>query len=214
MRWQQAGLALWLVLGLAGVSLAAKAQASVAAAEAEGPLEIVRSTADQVLAEVTANKVKLDADPSGIYSLVESTVVPRFDFTTMSQSAMGRYWRSATPEQREQITSEFRELLVRTYAVALLGYSGQQIQYLPVRLRDGETDVMVPTRIDPGTGGPAVPINYRMHRLDGAWLVYDVVIDGVSLVTNYRSTFASTVRQRGVDGLIRQLADRNQQLRG
>jgi phospholipid transport system substrate-binding protein len=181
---------------------------------AEPPQDVVRGTADQVLAEVTANKDLLNRDPSGIYRLVEATVVPRFDFAAMSQLALGRYWRTATPEQRLELTDEFKELLVRTYAVALLGYSGQQIEYLPVRLQANDTDVMIPTRIDPGTGAPPVPINYRMRLVDDHWLVYDVVIDGISLVTNYRSTFASTVRSRGIDGLIRQLAERNQQLRG
>jgi phospholipid transport system substrate-binding protein len=181
---------------------------------ADAPLEVVRGTADRVLAEVTANKEVLDKDPSGIYELVEATVVPKFDFTAMSQSALGRYWRSATPDQRAKVTNEFKELLVRTYAVALLSYSGQQIEYLPVRLQGTDSDVMIPTRIDPGTGAPPVPINYRMRLVDDRWLVYDVVIDGVSLVTNYRSTFASTVRSRGIDGLIQQLAERNQQLRG
>ena len=89
-----------------------------------------------------------------------------------------------------------------------------QIEYLPVRGNTGETDVMIPTRIATGTGGPPVPINYRMHKVNGDWLVYDVVIDGVSLVTNYRSTFASSVQRRGIDGLIQQLAERNAQLRG
>lgn len=210
MSWQRI---VWALLLLAG-ACAASATQEATDREVQGPLEVVRFTADRVLAEVTAHKAALDADPSGIYRLVESTVVPRFDFTTMSQSAMGRYWRRATDDQRARIINEFKELLVRTYAVALLGYSGQRIEYLPVRMRDGETEVMIPTRIDPGTGGPPIPIDYRMHRLDGVWMVYDVVIDGISLVSNYRSTFASTVRQRGVDGLIQQLADRNSELRG
>lgn len=203
-----------LLLGGTGVATATQEAAGAAAAEVQDPLEVVRLTADRVLAEVTANKAALDADPSGIYRLVEHMVVPRFDFTTMSQTAMGRYWRRATDDQRARIINEFKELLVRTYAVALLGYSGQKIDYLPVRMRDGESEVMIPTRIDPGTGGPPIPIDYRMHRLDGVWMVYDVVIDGISLVSNYRSTFASAVRQRGVDGLIQQLADRNSELRG
>lgn len=195
----------------AALALWALAAAAVAADE---PQQVVRGTADKVLSEVTANKAELDKDPSGIYALVEHTVVPHFDFTAMTQSALGRYWRRATPDQQAKVTNEFKELLVRTYAVALLGYSGQTIEYLPVRTSTVDTDVMIPTRIATGTGGPPVPINYRMHLVDGKWLVYDVVIDGISLVTNYRSTFASTVRSRGIDGLIQQLAERNQQLRG
>lgn len=187
---------------------------AVGVAAAGAPLDVLRTTADRVLAEVTANKAQLDQDPKGIYKLVEETVVPRFDFTTMSQSALGRYWRRATPDQQAQVTNEFKELLVRTYAVALLGYSGQQIEYLPVRQSAADTDVMIPTRIATGNGGPPVPINYRMHLVNDQWLVYDVVIDGISLVTNYRSTFASSVQRRGIEGLIQQLSERNQQLRG
>lgn len=198
----------------AGLVLGAWSLAAAATIDAASPQDVIRSTADQVLSEVTAKKAQLDQNPAGIYQLVAETVVPRFDFSTMTQSALGRYWRRATPDQQAQVTNEFKELLVRTYAVALLGYSGQTIEYLPVRIGADDADVMIPTRIATGTGGPPVPINYRMHRVDGSWMVYDVVIDGISLVTNYRSTFASSVRSRGIEGLIQQLAERNQQLRG
>lgn len=211
MRWQQLGLAALIAWSGIQVGMAAEAQ-SVETAQTESPLEVVRNTADRVLAEVTANKAKLDADPSGIYQLVEQMVIHHFDFMTMSQTAMGRYWRRTTPEQQQLLTAEFKQLLVRTYAVALLSYSGQQIDYLPSRQDAADKDVMIATRIDPGTGGPPIPINYRMHRPEGSWLVYDVVIDGISLVSNYRSTFANTVRRDGVDGLIRQLAERNAEL--
>lgn len=203
-----------LIKTVAVLLLGAWSLTAAASLDAASPQDVLRKTADQVLSEVTAKKPELDKNPAGIYKLVEQTVVPRFDFTSMTQSAVGRYWRRATEEQRTELTNQFKELLVRTYAVALLGYSGQQIEYLPVRLNAGDTDVLIPTRIPTGTGGPPVPINYRMHQVDGQWLVYDVVIDGISLVTNYRSTFASTVRSRGIDGLIKQLSDRNQQLRG
>ena len=131
----------------------------------------------------------------------------------MSQAAMGRYWRDASPDQRERLASEFKELLVRTYATALLSYSGQAVEYLPVRLRAEAEDVLIPTRVA-ATGGPPIPVNYRLIRNSDEWKVYDVVIDGISLVTNYRSTFAAEVRRFGVDGLIKRLADRNAQLRG
>ncbi|MEJ2575427.1 MAG: ABC transporter substrate-binding protein [Gammaproteobacteria bacterium] len=181
-------------------------------AQAEDPAELVRDTADQVLAEVGRNKAELDRDPSGIYDMVQSMVVPHFDFARMSQAALGRHWRDASDEQRVRLTREFQELLVRTYAVALLSYSGQPIRYLPVRIPDDAQDVMIPTRVE--AGGPPVPIDYRLYLADNGWKVYDVVIDGVSMVTNYRSTFATQVRRSGIDGLIEQLAERNKQLRG
>lgn len=179
----------------------------------DDPQTMVKATADKVLTEVTAHKAELEQDLSGLYNLVQEAVVPNTDFYRMSQVAMGRFWRKADEEQRQKIAHEFREMLVRTYATALLNYSGQEIEYLPVRAQSGDTDVMVPTRINMGAGGPPVPINYRVYQVENSWKLYDVVIDGVSLVANYRSSFASEIRRGGVDGLIQQLAQRNEQLR-
>lgn len=181
------------------------------AATIEDPQKVVRETGDQVLAEVSARRAELEADPALIYPLVEATVVPHFDFRKMSQSALGRFWRKASEDQRQAVTDEFRQLLVRTYASALLGYSGQQIQYLPVQYRQGDKRVMVPTRIADGKA-PPVPVNYRLSLNDQKWMVYDVVIDGVSLITNYRSQFATEVRRGGIDGLISSMADKNQSI--
>jgi phospholipid transport system substrate-binding protein len=180
-----------------------------AAAAIEDPQQMVRETGDRVLAELTERKTELEADPKLVYPLVEKTVLPHFDFRKMSQSAMGRYWRQATDAQKEGVTREFRELLVRTYATALLGYSGQQIEYLPVQFPAGATQVMIPTRIS-AMDAPPIPINYRLELEDGKkWMVYDVVIDGVSLITNYRTQFSTLVRRDGIDGLISSLAAKN-----
>ncbi|MCB1791065.1 MAG: ABC transporter substrate-binding protein [Gammaproteobacteria bacterium] len=181
---------------------------SCAVAAIEDPQALVRQTGDKVLAEVSARKAELEADPRLIYPLVESTVLPHFDFRSMSQSALGRFWRDATDAQKDGVTREFRELLVRTYATALLGYSGQQIEYLPVQYASDADNVMIPTRIA-SSGAPPIPINYRLKRTDSRWLVYDVVIDGVSLITNYRSQFTTLVRRGGIDGLITALAEKN-----
>jgi len=178
-----------------------------------GPQALIRQTADHVLSEVSKKQEELNKDSSGIYKLVQAKVIPHFDFMRMSQAAMGRYWRDTSPEQQQRLADEFRELLVRTYATALLSYSGQTIEYLPVRVAAGAEEVMIPTRIA-ASGGPPVPVNYRLARNSDGWQVYDVVIDGISLVTNYRSTFATEVRRFGVDGLIERLAERNAKLRG
>ena len=201
---------LWAGLWLAILVMLPLERAAADGAEAQA---LVRSTADRVLAEVKANKARLDRDSSGIYDLVQRYVVPHFDFTRMTQSAMGRYWRSATEEQRAALTREFQEMLVRTYAVALLNYSGQQIEYLPLRASPSDDDVLVQTKVS-DSGAPPIPIDYRLSRSVGSWKVYDVTIDGVSLVSNYRSMFAEQVQRNGVDGLIKQLSDRNRQLRG
>ena len=181
------------------------------AATIDDPQRIVRDTGDRVLAEVTERRAELEADPSLIYPLVEDTVVPHFDFRRMSQSALGRFWRKADDAQKEAVTNEFRELLVRTYATALLGYSGQKIQYLPMQYRQGDKKVMVPTRVA-APDAPSIPVNYRLRLKDDAWKVYDVVIDGVSLITNYRSQFTAEVRRGGIDGLISSLANKNRRL--
>ena len=192
---------------LAGLLLASTYSFAVAAIE--DPQHMVRSTADSVLAQLTERRAELEADPMLIYPLVEQTVLPHFDFRRMSQSAMGRFWRRATEEQKVGVTEQFRELLVRTYATALLSYSGQQIEYLPVQHREGATEVMVPTRLS-ASDAPPIPVNYRLRLGEsGKWLVYDVVIDGVSLITNYRSQFTTAVRRGGIDGLISSLADKN-----
>ncbi|MCB1803169.1 MAG: ABC transporter substrate-binding protein [Gammaproteobacteria bacterium] len=179
-----------------------------AASALQDPQTLVRETGDRVLAEVSQRKAELEADPTLIYPLVQSTILPHFDFRAMSQSALGRFWRQATEAQQEDVTREFRELLVRTYATALLGYSGQTIEYLPVQFPADADNVIIPTRIA-AAGAPAIPINYRLKRGESQWLVYDVVIDGVSLITNYRSQFTSLVRRGGIDGLIAALADKN-----
>ncbi len=189
-----------------GLWLSAAATAAI-----ENPQQLVRETADTVLAELTGRKDELEANPALIYPLVEETILPHFDFRRMTQSALGRFWRDTTDAQREALVGEFRELLVRTYATALLGYSGQTIEYLPTTIRADESRVTIPTRIASG-GAPPIPINYRLQRTDGTWLVYDVVIDGVSLITNYRSQFAGVVRRQGVDGLVDVLASKNRSI--
>jgi phospholipid transport system substrate-binding protein len=195
MRWAVASLLLLSSFAVAGI---------------EDPQQMVRETGERILSEVTARKADLEADSALIYPLVEDLVLPHFDFRRMSQSALGRYWRDASDAQKEAVTNEFRELLVRTYATALLGYTGQTIQYLPVQYRRDDDKVTIPTRLAASSDAPPIPINYRLRRDDAKWLVYDVVIDGVSLVATYRSQFAAQVRRSGIDGLIGVLAKMNQ----
>jgi phospholipid transport system substrate-binding protein len=195
---------------LVGLSALLMMLASVGVAAVQDPQQMVRETGDRLLAELSQRKSELEANPSLIYPLVDDYVLPHFDFRKMSQSALGRFWRQASDTQRERVTAEFRELLVRTYATALLSYSDEQIQYPPMQFREGASDVMVPTRVA-SAGAPPIPINYRLSLQDAGWQVYDVVIDGVSLVANYRSQFAAVVRRQGIDGLISALANKNRQ---
>lgn len=186
---------------------------SLSMAEDARPVEMIRSTADYVLEQVRARKAELQKDSSGIYALVQEKVLPFFDFRLMSRGALGKYWRRASETQKRELAHEFQELLVRTYATTLLNYSDQTIEYLPYRAKPEDQRVTVATRIH--GGGPAVPINYRLYRQsDGSWKIYDVVVDGVSLVSNYRSSFAAEVKKGGVDGLIKTLKKHNSRLRG
>jgi len=178
-------------------------------AEDDDPLLLVKQTADEVLRQVTVHKASLELDSSGIYIIVNNYVLPHFDFAYMTRSAVGRYWRKASPEQQAQLENEFSRLLVRTYGVALLNYSGQEIVYKPLRESVDSDRVMVETFIAESAGGPQIPVNYRLKKGENGWKVYDVVIDGVSLVSNYRSTFASQIRRGGIGGLISQLVERN-----
>lgn len=177
---------------------------------AQAPQELVQQTADRMLDKLRSERQVIDQQPGRIYELVNEIVLPHFDFDRMSSWVLGKYWRTATPEQRKRFTGEFRTLLVRTYAKSLLAYTDNKISYLPMRNSPDQTDVKVRTEVDQPGGFP-IPIDYSLYLKDDTWKVYDVTIDGVSLVTNYRTTFSSQIRQDGMDKLITSLADRNQQ---
>lgn len=180
------------------------------AAASVTPTELVKDTADQILTTFQENRADLEGKPEKIYHLVDEIVLPHFDFQRMSQLVLGKYWRQASTEQRERFTHEFRTLLVRTYSKALEQYRDQTINYLPMRGDEQGGDVLVRTEVQQSDGYP-IPINYSLYLVEGQWKVYDVVIDNVSLVTNYRSSFATDIRKGGLDNLIARLAERNQQ---
>lgn len=181
---------------------------SARAIAASLPQELVKDTSQRMIEALNKNRETLKQNPGKIYDLVNQIVLPNFDFELMSRWVLGRYWRDATPEQRSEFTNEFRTLLVRSYASALLEYSNEEIRYLPMPPGDGKDDVTVRTEFVPKNGSP-IPINYTLHSKDGAWKVYDVTVDGVSLVTNYRGTFVSQIRQGGMEAVINDLKERN-----
>jgi len=185
------------------------------------PQLIVKATADQLMREVRLKKVELEADPQKVYLLADKYASPYFDYSAMTQSAVGSFWRRASDKQKRELTNQFKQLLVRTYGTALLGMSSDlSIEYPPYHFEEGQTAVMVPTRMQL-QGAPAVPVNYRAVLRNGLWKVIDITIDGISLVTNYRSSFkreiqigASKVKgsgrtEAGIDRLIRSLAAKN-----
>jgi phospholipid transport system substrate-binding protein len=171
--------------------------------------------------EVRLKKVELEADPQKVYLLADKYASPYFDYSVMTQSAVGSFWRQASDKQKLELINQFKQLLVRTYGTALLGMSSDlSIEYPPYHFEEGQTAVMVPTRMQL-QGAPAVPVNYRAVLRNGLWKVIDITIDGISLVTNYRSSFkreiqigASKVKgsgrtEAGIDRLIRSLAAKN-----
>lgn len=197
----------------AGVSLFLAAFCwNVGASAAPEAEKLVRDTTDRVIEILKKERAVIDNDPTRLYGIVDQEILPHFDFRRMSQRVLGKYWNGATSDQQAQFISQFQVLLVRTYATALREYSEQQIGFLPARVRDGGEEVTVRTQIQQ-SGAPPIPINYEMYRKENSWKVYDVSIDGVSLVINYRSTFAAEIRQGGVDGLIQRLAKHNAEKR-
>jgi phospholipid transport system substrate-binding protein len=175
------------------------------------PDALARSVTDEVLAIVRADKELQAGNPQKVMQLVEAKVLPHFNFTRMTQLALGRNWRQATPEQQRALAEEFKMLLVRTYTVAFTQYRNQTVDYRPLRMGPGDTDVVVKSLVRQPTGQP-IAIDYSMERLAGTWKVYDVKIEGISLVENYRNTFNGEIQRGGVDGLIRTLNDKNKAL--
>jgi phospholipid transport system substrate-binding protein len=175
------------------------------------PDVLARNVSDEVLTIIRADKELQAGNSHKVMQLVESKVLPHFDFVRMTQLAVGRNWRQATPEQQKALVDEFRTLLVRTYATALTLYRNQTIEYRPVRMNTGETDVIVKSVIRQSSG-QSVAIDYGMEKSAGTWKVYDVKIEGVSLIDTYRSTFNTEVQRNGIDGLIKALSSKNQAL--
>jgi len=146
-----------------------------------------------------------------LIQLIEAKVLPHFNFGSMTALAMGQSWNKATPEQKKRLVEEFRTLLVRTYASALAAYSEQRFDFRPLRARPTDTDVTVNVRVIQ-SGAQPVPIDYSMEKTAAGWKVYDVMVGGVSLVANYRTEFNSTVREAGIEGLIKNLHAKNHSL--
>lgn len=189
------------------VALVMAVSSSQAAAEMIAPDVLVKQTTDIIMEKIQSEQALMESDPERLFSLVNEIVLPHFDFKKMSKWVLGKYWRKAEQAQREQFVREFRQLLVRTYAKALLENAGQTVDYLPLRAKADAVDVTVNTEIPQESGFP-IPINYKMHRDGDEWKVYDVNIDGISLVTNYRTSFSSEIRKNGIDGLLAKLSSR------
>lgn len=175
------------------------------------PDALARNVTDEVLTIVRADRELQAGNPQKVAQLVETKVLPHFNFNRMTQLAVGRNWRQANQEQQRVLIDEFRTLLVRTYTTAFTQYKNQTIEYRPLRMGAADKDVIVKSLIKQPAGQP-IAIDYRMEKLAGGWKVYDVSIEGISLVENYRNTFNSEIQRTGIEGLIRALSDKNKAL--
>lgn len=172
------------------------------------PDALARKTADTLMARINKHRDEYIDDTTKMYAMVDEVVLPHFDFTYMSQLVLGKHWRGASEAQRSAFQEGFKNLLVRTYGNALLEYSEEDVKWSAARYNKDETKAIVESEIVP-PGAPPVPLQYRLRRTDTGWKVYDVTVDAISLVTNYRATYASEIRKNGLDSVIAKLNDPN-----
>jgi phospholipid transport system substrate-binding protein len=199
LRWWWAGaLIAALVLGANAAALAQTA-----------PDKLVKSVADDVLAGLRQDPDLRAGSQAKFAELLEQKVAPHFDFERMARLAVGRGWRQATPEQQKALVEQFRALLIRSYSSAYTAYKDIAIEVKPVRMQPNDNDVQVRTEIKVPNSGQSISVDYSMYKAGSDWKIYDVTVEGVSLVTTYRSTFAEEIRQSGVDGLIKSLQEKN-----
>ena len=179
----------------------------------EAPDALVKRVTEEVLEIVRKDRDIQNGSTQKAIELVDQKVLPHFDFRHMTALAVGKDWKKASPGQQQQLTAEFKTLLVRTYSNALTSYKNQKVVYKPFRMNPGDSEVLVRTEvIQPGS--KPVQIDYNLEKADAGWKVYDVVVAGISLVTNYRDQFAQEVRSGGIDGLIAAIAAKNKSLLG
>ena len=201
MRKSKLNFALLLALALA---------APVLPAQEIEPNALLQSTTLEVISAIKRERDLHGGQPKQVAALVETKVLPLFDFTRMTQIAVARNWRLATPEQRLTLTAEFKTLLVRTYSSALASYRDQVIEFRSMRPAPADTEVTVRSVVKQSGAAP-IAMDYDMEKTPAGWKVFDIKVEGISLVTTYRDTFAEIIRDAGVDGLIKALEDKNRQ---
>jgi len=181
---------------------------SAARADILEPDALIKNTVQDVLTIVKQDKEIKKGNQQKILALVNEKILPHFDFTHMTRLAVGRSWRTATPEQRQVLESEFQQLLVRTYTKAFTVYSNYDVEVKPLKMESGVTEVTIRTLIRM-PGGQPVTVDYDLKKTKSGWKAYDLLIEGVSMVTSYRSTFANEIQRGGIDGLVKTLIEKN-----
>lgn len=182
---------------------------SAYAAQEMKPDQLVQKVTNDVLAAIKSDKELAAGDKQKALALAEEKVLPLIDFDEATRLAVGRSWRQATPEQRKRLVAEFRRMLIRTYSNSIQAYQGQTLKVLPSHGKQTEDDTTVHTQFI-RSGGKPLPIDFEMHKTAQGWKIYDIAVEGVSLVITYRSEFDQVVRQGGIDALIKRLAEKNE----
>ena len=197
------------LFAVATVALAFNAHASGPANEA--PDALVKRISQDVIDTAKSDKAIQAGDQKKVMDLVETKILPYVDFQRMTALAAGRFWRQATPEQQQQLTTEFRKLLVFTYSGALSQVKDQTIEFKPLRADPSDTEVEVRSQVNQARGEP-IPLNYRVAKGPNGWKIYDINVLGAWLVETYKGTFASEISKGGIDGLIKALTEKNKAL--
>ena len=210
-HWPGALAAAALLLSMGTVATSAHAAGSCDATTRDDALALVRDTTSALFDEVAKHDGPLSENPERARELVEEFITPHVDLKGFSKLVLGKYWRRATPEQREKFLTQFHSLVLRTYATAVTSYTGIQINYLPMREESRENFATVRTVI-PRTDGEGVKVNFRLHCRKNVWRLFDVNIAGISMVTTYRSAFSAEVKKSGLDGLIKVLEQKNKEV--
>ncbi len=192
---------------VAGIVLLTMSAGSAVGATENSAEHVVRNTTQQVLEVLRKEGDGITSNSTRLYEVIDELILPHFDFRKMSRWVLGRHWRKASPEQQQAFMVQFQGLLVRTYAQSLIDFRNQKIEILPMSAEATEP-VMVHSRIH-RSGGPSIPVIYKMHIKENVWKVFDVSIDGVSLVINYRASFNQEIKRNGIDGLIKRLMKHN-----
>jgi phospholipid transport system substrate-binding protein len=200
-----------LIMTAAAVAISTSVIAAPAPATNEAPDQLVKRVSTDVIDSVKADKEIQSGNRNKIMDLVNSKILPYVDAQKMTQQAAGRFWRQATPEQQKQLSDEFRTLLVYTYSGALAQIKNETVEFKPFRADPADTDVTVYSQVNMTRGEP-ITLNYRLSKTPQGWKIYDINVLGAWLVQTYASTFASEISKGGIDGLIKKLHDRNQQL--
>ena len=176
--------------------------------------DTIKRASERMLSALESQRAAVERDPTKIYGMVDEILVPHFDFQKITRAAVGKPWTEASPAQQQALTKSFQELLIRTYAKALLSYSGEEIRFLPEK-QGPKSTVVVPTEVRDPRSAETVPIEYRLYKKGGSWKVFDVKIDAISLVENYHQMFKPRLRRKnGVDGLIDDLNRMNAKGKG